>query len=254
MKKFFLSGLASLLFIAFFWTAAQATTVFSTASLTGNASITGFADGTANTFTETLTDLSGSGFFTALPDGMYDVYAQGSATFLGYGDPVAGNPGYLTVDITNPQLIYTGFLGSTGLTPGVYPFVLGSPIGTDVNFGFTINYDGDASPQVMAGLQALGFPFSDPAGAGSLTVAGTLNADGTSATIDFTESNLTWTGFGGTLLMADQALGGGNGTIDGDFTLSDVEVTANPVPEPATMLLFGLGMLGLAGVSRRKKA
>ena len=35
--------------------------------------------------------------------------------------------------------------------------------------------------------------------------------------------------------------------------VEDYFITVNPVPEPATLILFGFGLLGLTGVSRRKK-
>ncbi len=42
-------------------------------------------------------------------------------------------------------------------------------------------------------------------------------------------------------------------TTNAAFRISGDEVAVAPVPEPATMLLFGIALLGLAGVNRRKK-
>jgi hypothetical protein len=51
-----------------------------------------------------------------------------------------------------------------------------------------------------------------------------------------------------------QGIGTGEGNPYLGLAVRPGEVAyTNPVPEPTTILLFGIGLLGLAGVSRKKK-
>ncbi len=232
-----LSSLLATATLALASVAAQANTVLSTPSFSGDVRITGFADLNPQTFSVSYSRLAGSINLLALPDGNYDVAAQGSFSFTGSSAP----GGSVTVNLPAATPIYSGFMGSSGLTPGAYSFSFGTPIGVDVPFSFTLNYNGNISPQMLALLQGLGLPFVNTDGAGTLAVAGTFLANGTAANFSFAESNLTWSGFGRTLALLDRRLGGGNGVIDGAFAMNNVQITA--VPEPATWLSLALGGL-----------